>query len=101
MSADIFTKHFINEEKWINACSLVSIVDPKAWMRFSKIGNNGIGNGGSKPKTIINKTVVHACPARFVFRGVLGAMKCSAKAMLLPTPPKTATGPMVLRVATT
>ena len=87
MSADISTQHFINEEKWIGSCSFVGVVEPKTWMRFSKIGNNGSGNGGSKPKTITNKTVVHACPARFVGRGGLGAMKCCAKATLLPAAP--------------
>ena len=85
MSADIFTKHFINEEKWMNAFSLIGVVDSKTWMRFSKIGNAGRGNGGIKPKAIINKTV-HACPARFVSRGGLGAMKCDASDTLLPTP---------------
>ena len=29
MAADIFTKHFINEIKWVSACNLIGVVSPK------------------------------------------------------------------------
>ena len=34
MAADIFTKHFVNKDKFEHACRLIGIVPPKIWKRF-------------------------------------------------------------------
>ena len=47
MAADLFTKHFINKDKFEHVCRLVGIVQPKIWKRF-KI----------TPTTVPNTTVV-------------------------------------------
>jgi len=36
MAADIFTKHFINEENWAVVCKLIGIVSPKKWKVVSE-----------------------------------------------------------------
>ena len=37
MAADIFTKHFINEEKWVAACKLIGIASPKKWKAITEV----------------------------------------------------------------
>ena len=37
MAADIFAKHFINEERWVAACKLIGIVSPKKWKVISEV----------------------------------------------------------------
>ena len=57
MAADIFTKHFINEIKWVSACNLIGVVSPKKWQDVSRAHNKTCAIRSTKPKTI------KACPA--------------------------------------
>ena len=58
MAADIFTKHFVNEEKWVAACKLIGIVSPKKWRIVSEQKQSKAIK--DKAKTVKQPT---ACPA--------------------------------------